>query len=230
LKDLPTDSVEGLVLAAVPPREEVADVLISRERLSLDGLRQRAVVGTGSLRRQAQLLHVRPDLVVQNIRGNVDTRLRKVADGECDAIVLAAAGLRRLGRASEITQILPYEIMLPAIGQGALGIEARGDHHEALALLSRLDDVSTHAAVVAERALLARLRGGCLAPVAGWCRAGKPGEILLTGAVLSPDGREKLVYEETAEPTDAEALGQRVADALLKAGAAALIEQSRLKG
>ncbi len=195
LKDLPTDAVEGLILAAVPPREEVADVLISRDRLSLEELRQRAVVGTGSLRRQAQLLHVRPDLVVENIRGNVDTRLRKVAAGECDAIILAAAGLRRLGRASEITQILPYEIMLPAIGQGALGIEVREDDEASRVpcKLARLDDAETHAAVVAERALLARLRGGCLAPVAGWCRVGRPGEMLLTGAVLSPDGREKLM-------------------------------------
>jgi hydroxymethylbilane synthase len=230
LKDLPTDTVEGLTLAAVPQREDVADVLISRERVPLDGLRQRAVVGTGSLRRQAQLLHVRPDLVVQNIRGNVDTRLRKVADGECDAIVLAVAGLRRLGRTSEITQILPYEIMLPAIGQGALGIEARADDGETFALLARLDHAPTHAAVVAERALLARLRGGCLAPVAAWCRASTPGTILLTGAVLSPDGREKLIWEETAEPAEAEMLGQRVADALLKAGAAALIDRARLSG
>jgi hydroxymethylbilane synthase len=228
LKDLPTDAVDGLTLAAVPPREEVADVLISRERLPLDGLPQRAVVGTGSLRRQAQLLHVRPDLVVENIRGNVDTRLRKVAAGECDAIVLAAAGLRRLGRASEITQILPYEIMLPAIGQGALGIEARIDDGDACTLLARFDDPQTHAAVVAERSLLARLRGGCLAPVAGWCRAATTaGELLLTGAVLSPDGRERLVRQATAEIEVPELLGQRVADALLNAGAAALIEQTR---
>jgi hydroxymethylbilane synthase len=230
LKDLPTDPVEGLALAAVPEREEVADVLISRERLPLDGLRQRAVVGTGSLRRQAQLLHVRPDLVVKNIRGNVDTRLRKLADGEFDAIILAAAGLRRLGRASEITQVLPYEIMLPAIGQGALGIEARADDGETFALLARLDDGPTHAAVVAERALLARLRGGCLAPVAGWCRASTPGEILLTGVVLSPDGGEKLIWQETAELAAAEALGQRVADALLAAGAATLIDRARRIG
>jgi len=170
---------------------------------------------------------VRPDLVVQNIRGNVDTRLRKLADGEFDAIVLAAAGLRRLGRASEITQILPYEIMLPAIGQGALGIEARMDDSEMFTLLARLDDGPTHAAVVAERALLARLRGGCLAPVAGWCRASTPSEIVLTGVVLSPDGREKLVWQETSELAAAEALGQRVADALLAAGAAALIDRAR---
>ncbi|HEX4142684.1 MAG TPA: hydroxymethylbilane synthase [Pirellulales bacterium] len=230
LKDLPTDPVDGLILAAVPPREEVADVLISRDRLTLDGLRQGAAVGTGSLRRQAQLLHVRPDLMVKGIRGNVDTRLRKVAEGDFDAIVLAAAGLRRLGRASEITQLLPYEIMLPAIGQGALGIEARADDSETFSLLARLDDAATHAAVVAERALLAQLRGGCLAPVAGWCRESTAGEIVLTGAVLSPDGREKLVHQESATPASAEALGRRVADALLAAGAAALIDQSRKTG
>ena len=152
----------------------------------------------------------------QNIRGNVDTRLRKLADGECDAIVLAAAGLRRLGRASEITQILPYEIMLPAIGQGALGIEARGDDREALALLARLDDGPTHAAVVAERALLARLRGGCLAPVAGWCRASTPGEIALDRRGAEPRRTRKACScKKRPKLAAAEALGQRVADALL---------------
>jgi hydroxymethylbilane synthase len=132
-----------------------------------------------------------------------------------------------LGRAGEITQILPYEIMLPAIGQGALGIEARADDDETLKQLSHLDDSPAHAAVVAERALLARLRGGCLAPVAAWCRASTGGAILLTGAVLSPDGREKLVRQDTAEPVAAESLGQQVADALLAAGAAALIDRAR---
>ena len=227
LKDLPTDPVSGLTLAAVPRREEVADVLISREGVSLDRLRPRAVVGTGSLRRVAQLLHSRPDLEVTGIRGNVDTRLRKVADGQCDAIVLAAAGLRRLGRAAEITQVLPPEVMLSAVGQGALGIETRADAREALTALGHLNDAGTHAAVVAERAMLARLRGGCLAPVAGWCRASAEGKLLLTGAVLSPDGREKLLREDVAEPTSARVLGERVADALLEAGAGALIEQSR---
>ncbi len=226
LKDLPTDPVEGLALAAVPEREEVVDVLISRDRLPLDGLRQRAVIGTGSLRRSSQLLHVRPDLVVTGIRGNVDTRLRKVADGECDATVLALAGLRRLGRSGEIGTILSTEIMLPAIGQGALGIEARVDDAETMAVLAHVDDATAHAAVVAERAMLARLRGGCLAPIAGWCRLSAGGALLLTSAVLSPDGREKLVRQETAELAEAEALGQRVAEALLAAGAAALIDRA----
>jgi hydroxymethylbilane synthase len=228
LKDLPTDQVEGLVLAAVPEREEVADVLISRDGLSLERLPKGARVGTGSLRRQAQLLHVRPDLVVENIRGNVDTRLRKVTDGEYDAILLAAAGLRRLGRIGEITEMLPYAMMLPAIGQGALGIEARADDTLALQQLANLNDSITHAAVLAERALLARLRGGCLAPVAAWGRADATGRLLLTATVLSPDGRDRLLEEATGEMAEAAALGEQVADRLLAMGAAALIEQSRL--
>jgi hydroxymethylbilane synthase len=227
LKDLPTDVVAGLTLAAVPLREDVSDVLVSREQLPLDGLRPQARVGTGSLRRRAQLRHVRPDLIVEDIRGNVDTRLRKLAEGQFDAIVLAAAGLRRLGRAAEITQFLPADIMLSAIGQGALGIETRADDDEAHAVLAALDDPTTHAAVIAERAMLARLRGGCLAPVGGWCRAGSEGDLVLTGAVLSVDGHTKLVREKTGTPSDAEQLGQGVADLLLADGAAALIDQSR---
>ena len=227
LKDLPTDRVEGLLLASVPLREEVADVLVSRERLPLADLPRGARLGTGSLRRRAQLRHARPDLVVEDIRGNVDTRLRKLADGQYDGVVLAAAGLRRLGRVQEITQVLPIEIMLPAVGQGALGIEARESDDDARRWLAHLDDATTHAAVVAERAMLAHLRGGCLAPVAGWCRRESSGEIVLTGAVLSADGRKKLLREERAAPESAEALGIRVADALLADGAAALIDESR---
>jgi len=227
LKDLPTDTVEGLTLAAVPRREEVADVLISRERLPLDGLRQQALVGTGSLRRQAQLLHVRPDLVVKNIRGNVDTRLRKLADGEFDAIVLAAAGLKRLGLLGEVTQTIPAEIMLPAVGQGALGIETRSDDQRTRGTLAAIDQLESHQAVVAERALLAALLGGCLAPVAAWCRPTSAGRLELTSAVLSHDGRKKLMAERIGRLEDAETLGRDVAEELLAAGAGALIAAAR---
>ena len=226
LKDLPTEPVDGLALSAVPERESVADVLVCREASSLDLLREGAIVGTGSLRRQAQLLHVRPDLVVRNIRGNVDTRLRKVDQREYDATVLAEAGLKRLGLTEQITEVLPTSIMLPAVGQGALGIEARSDDTQAREALAPLDHAPTHRAVTAERVMLSALRGGCLAPVGAWART--DGEVLrLSAVVLSHDGRKKIEETATAELSAAEELGRQVADALLRAGAAELIAAAR---
>jgi hydroxymethylbilane synthase len=171
LKDLPTEAVPGLVLAAVPPRAACGDVLVCRAASGLDTLPQGAVVGTGSIRRRAQLWHVRPDLQMRDIRGNVDTRLRKLSDGEFDALVLAEAGLTRLQLADRITQRLPRDVMLPAVGQGALGLECRADDAATQAALKLLDDPPSHACVLAERALLAALRAGCLAPVGAWARA-----------------------------------------------------------
>ena len=165
LKDLPTAPVDGLSLAAVPPRESTADVLVSNIVKQIEQLPPSARIGTGSLRRKAQLLHLRPDLQVEEIRGNVDTRLRKLDEGQYDAIVLAEAGLRRLGLAERIVQVIPRSLMLPAVGQGALGIEARADDAATCNLLAPLDDAATHQAVLAERSLLLTLRGGCLAPV-----------------------------------------------------------------
>ena len=226
LKDLPTDPVDGLALTAVPERESVADVLVCREAPSLDRLKEGAIVGTGSLRRQAHLLHVRPDLVVRNIRGNIDTRLRKVDEGEFDATVLAEAGLKRLGLTDRITEVLPISIMLPAVGQGALGIETRSDDTATREALAPLDHAPTHQAVAAERTLLSALRGGCLAPVGAWART--EGEVLrLSAVVLSHDGRKKLEETATAEPSAAEELGRQVAGALLRAGAAELIASAR---
>jgi hydroxymethylbilane synthase len=228
LKDLPTEPVEGLVLAAVPERESTRDALISPQAMSIGHLKQGAVVGTGSLRRQAQLLHARPDLELRDIRGNVDTRLRKLDEGEFDAIVLAEAGLRRLQLAHRITELVPQEIMLPAIGQGALGIEARTEDNTTRVMLAPLDNEITHAAVLAERALLAHLRGGCMAPVGGWGRM-EDGQLRLSGVVLSGDGSQRLLAEDTASPADAAALGVRVAEQLLSQGAAALISASRAR-
>ena len=164
LKDLPTDPVEGLVLAAVPEREDVADVLVSRDRMPLAALPRGAVMGTGSLRRRAQLLHFRPDLEMRDIRGNVDTRLQKLRAGQFDAIVLAAAGLKRLGLAGEATAAIPLEIMLPAVGQGALGIESRVDDAITHSALAPLVHSPTQQAVIAERALLAQLAGRMSGP------------------------------------------------------------------
>jgi hydroxymethylbilane synthase len=224
------------VLAAVPPRESVGDVLVvgvgSREsgagknESPLAVLPRGARVGTGSVRRQAQLLHVRPDLRVEGVRGNVDTRLAKLDAGEFDALVLAEAGLKRLGLASRITEVLPTDLMLPAVGQGALGIECRADDAKSQAALAAIDDAPTHAAVRAERVLLARLCGGCLAPVGTYGRMVE-GRLELAAVVLSADGRRRIAASDTADPAEAEALGRRVAETLLAQGAADLIAGAR---
>ncbi len=173
LKDLPTEPVPGLILAAVPERESPLDVVVSREGAQLMELPAGAKIGTGSLRRQSQLLYLRPELVVLPIRGNVDTRLRKLDDGEFDAIVLAEAGLRRLGLDGQITQFLAPPEFLPAVGQGALGLEMRVDS-PLRAAVAALGDPQTHVTVIAERTFLAALAGGCLAPIGGWARCGRP--------------------------------------------------------
>lgn len=226
LKDLPTEPIDGLTLAAVPVRESPADALVASEGVLLENLPHGARVGTGSLRRQAQLRHLRANLRIEDVRGNVDTRLRKLDDGRFDAIVLAEAGLRRLGLADRITQLLSYETMMPAVGQGALGIECRSDDREVIASLASLEDKATRAAVTAERALLAQLRGGCMAPIGALGHI-EQGVLRLSAVVLSADGKVRLVAEDLAAPDDALSLGRRVADALLAQGAADLISANR---
>jgi hydroxymethylbilane synthase len=227
LKDLPTEPVDGLVLAAVPARESPGDALLNRNSARLAELPVGATVGTGSLRRQSQLLHARPDLRVCEIRGNVETRVRKLHEGQFDALVLAEAGLKRLGLEAEIVEILPKSLMLPAVGQGALGLEARTDDPRTLAVVAPLDDRATHAAVRAERALLAALRGGCLAPVGAWCREEGGGSLRLTAVVLSRNGTQRLIAESEDDIEQADPLGRRVAQELLAQGAAKLIATSR---
>src|SRR4051812_15000219 len=187
LKDLPTQPVDGLALAAVPPRGPSGDVLVATGVKRFDDLPPNARVATGSLRRRAQLLHRRPDLRLADIRGNVETRLRKLRDEGYDALVLAEAGLERLGLAGVVTEVLDPAWMLPAVGQGALGLECRSDDAETLRLLAALDDPATRAAVEAERALLFHLGGGCQVPLGA---LGKVlGETLaLRAAVLAADG------------------------------------------
>ena len=226
LKDLPTETVPGLALAAVPERAPVADVLVSERFGSLEILPPGAVVGTGSLRRRAQLLNHRGDLEIRDIRGNVDTRLRKLREGHYEAIVLAQAGLVRLGLGKHITQILPLGLMLPAVGQGALGIEARADDTATRDALACLDHPPTHAAVKAERAMLAALHGGCMAPIAAWGRT-EGEQLVLTGRVLDPVGTQKLEAAQAGTAEEAESLGRSVADVLLEQGAAELIEACR---
>jgi len=227
LKDLPTEPVPGLTLAAVPPRAAPGDALVARAADSLEQLPEGASVGTGSARRRAQLLSRRPDLVVKEIRGNVDTRLRKLDEGQYDAIVLAEAGLSRLGLADRITEVLPKSVMLPAVGQGALGLEIRVDDAATCQALAPLDHLPTHAAVTAERAMLAALRGGCLAPVGAWGRVGDGNSLQLDGVVLSNDGRTRLAASAVGPPEQAGEVGVEVAEKLIAKGARDLIAASR---
>jgi hydroxymethylbilane synthase len=230
LKDLPTEPIPGLKVAAVPPREAAGDVLVTRDGVSLDKLPQGAKVGTGSTRRRAQLLYVRPDLVIEDIRGNVETRLAKLDSGEFDAIVLAEAGLTRLGLRDRIQHVIPQKIMLPAIGQGALGLETRVDDERAIVSVGKLDDPLTHRAVVAERAFLATLRGGCLAPVGAFAffeDRNLDRALVLEGAILSKDGRECKRGVIKAGGEWAVEMGAELAKVLLADGAQKLIDAAR---
>ncbi|MCP4190715.1 MAG: hydroxymethylbilane synthase [Planctomycetaceae bacterium] len=226
LKDLPTETVEGLELVAVPERESSADVLVSRISDSLETLPEGSRIGTGSVRRQAQLLAMRPDLSVCDIRGNVGTRLRKLEEQQYDALILAEAGLRRLGLDSHITQIIPRSVMLPAVGQGALGIETRAADVETRAVVEQLNDRSAHHGVMAERSLLAALRGGCSAPV-GAAASLQGDSLSLQAVVLSLDGTVKISSQQQGPISQAVTLGKRVADALFEQGAEKLLQSVR---
>jgi hydroxymethylbilane synthase len=217
MKDVPTELPEGLAILCVPPREDPRDALISRDGRSFMDLPRGARIGTSSLRRQSQLLHARPDLTIAMLRGNLDTRIKKLRGGQFDAIVLAAAGLRRLDWAHEITEYLSPQISLPAIGQGALGIEGRKDDLFMRSLLSGLDHAESKTAVLAERALLHRLQGGCQVPIAAYATvAGKI--VRLEGLVSSVDGKElcRDVAEGTIE--EPESIGVQLAERLLAHG------------
>jgi hydroxymethylbilane synthase len=219
LKDLPAVPPPGLVLAAFPPREDARDVLVTRVAGALDDLRPGAVVGTSSPRRRALVLALRPDLAVEPIRGNVDTRLRKLGAGGFDALVLAAAGLRRLGLAPEHCRPLDPDVFVPAVGQGIIAVEARADDRATLRRLARVDDPSTRACALGERAYLARLGASCNTPMAAHARL--EGHTLhMTAIVASEDGRRILRASAAAPAADAERLGQELADTLLARGAA----------
>ncbi len=218
MKDVPTEIPTGLTFAAITRREDPRDCLISREGLALDALPRGARVGTSSLRRQAQLRHRRRDLDVVDLRGNVDTRIRKLESGEFDAIVLAMAGVTRLGASAKVAQIFDEDLMLPAVGQGALGIETRADDAQTSRLVAALDDEETRACVTAERALLRELQGGCQVPLGAWGRMRK-GELHLEAAVFSAAGTESVRFDEAGSPAEAEAIGIRLAQVLIEAGA-----------
>ena len=226
LKDLPTTPVPELVLGAVPPRGPSGDAFVSRRHRRFDDLPRGAVVGTSSLRRRSQALHRRPDLKLVNVRGNVGTRLSRLDGPELDALVLAQAGLERLGLGNHITEILDPLWMLPAVGQGALGLECRAEDAPTQTLLAPLNDPATRQAVLAERAFLRALGGGCLVPV-GAAAAVRDGRLTLRGAVLPPDGSARVAAEEVGPAEEAESVGGRLAAALLAAGARELLERPR---
>ena len=232
LKDLPTQVTSELVLAAVPVREDVADALVAPEHRTLEELPRGARVGTGAPRRRAQLLYSRPDLEVVALRGNVETRLNQALEGKLDAVILAWAGLHRLGLEHHVTERLDPCKFLPAVGQGALAIECRRDDTATRALLALLDDSVTHRAVVAERAALAALEGGCTLPLGAWARdtednEGKPGRALLSidAAVFDVDGRARVAVTLYGPRDAPDVLGRQAAQALSDQGAIPLIKR-----
>lgn len=226
LKDLPTEPVEGLTLAGVPERHDPADVMLSRGSIPFPKLPHKAIIGTGSTRRKSQLLSLRADLDIRDIRGNLDTRIQKLENGEYDAIVLAAAGLERLGLHSNISYRFKSHEMLPAVGQAALGLETRLDDHVAIELVQQISHPTSQTCVLAERAMLSRLRGGCLAPVAALATL-TDNSLTLQGRVLSANGDRCIQARRTAPPDNPVQLGHQVADDLLAMGARELIDDSR---
>jgi hydroxymethylbilane synthase len=230
LKDLPTVTPEGLSITATPEREDPRDALVLRAGSavradSLKGLAEGAVVGTSSLRRIAQLKHLRPDVRIKDVRGNVDTRLRKLDAGEYDALILASAGLRRLGFGGRISAAVEPEEMLSAVGQGSLGVETRADDEGTNALVARLDDPRTRAAVTAERALLRSLGGGCQVPIAAHATV-QGGRLRLDGLVATLDGTRVLRQGLGGEAADAARVGEELAARLLERGAGELLRGS----
>ncbi len=224
MKDLPAVLPNGLTIICVPEREDPRDALLTRNGKKLDALPLGAKVGTSSLRRQSQLLHVRPDFQIDMLRGNVDTRLRKLHENHFDAIVLAASGLKRLGWDAQITECLPVDVSLPAIGQGALGIEGREDDGFVRDLVARLEHDTTRATVMAERALLKRLEGGCQVPIAG--HAVIQGEtLILDGLVVSLDGKRYVKHSLSGLVSEPESIGTRVAEELLARGARPILQE-----
>jgi len=217
LKDLPTELPEGLVLAAIPEREDPRDAILGRK---LNDLPAGAKVGTSSLRRAAQLRRLRPDLVIESVRGNLDTRVRKLEEGQYDAIVLAAAGLKRLGWGDKIAEILPPGVMCSAVGQGALAVETTAAGRDTC---KALDHAPTRAAVTAERGVLAALGGGCQVPIGAYATFSS-GTLHLIGVVISPDGAQYVCGESEGAAADAEQLGRALGAKLLSHGAKAILE------
>ncbi len=230
VKDIPTETPARLGFPAVCRRDDIRDCLISAMGTALENLRPHARVGTSSLRRQAQLLRIRPDLDIRELRGNVDTRLRKVDAGEYDAIVLAKAGLDRLEWSHRISETFSPEVFMPAVGQGAIAIEARIVDNDASELLAKLDDAETRAAIITERALLAALQGGCQLPIGAWARMERD-EMVLDACVTSVDGLQHVRQRLAGPPEEGTKLGEQMAQMLMEAGAQSILEEvSRQRG
>ena len=223
VKDIPTDTPSRLCFPAVCKRADVRDCLVSANGASLANLRPGARVGTGSLRRQAQLRHLRADLDFRDLRGNVDTRLRKVESGEYEAIVLAKAGLDRLGLSQRIVETIAPEVCMPAVGQGAIAVEARLKDTEAAELLAPLDDAETRTAIIAERALLAAMQGGCQVPLGAWARMER-GELVMEACVCSVDGLQYIKERNGGAAEQAVQIGTQLAQQLLNAGATEILQ------
>lgn len=226
MKDLPTYLPPGLVIGAVCEREYPGDVLISRHGLPLDKLPSGARVGTSSLRRGAQLRRFRPDLEIVPLRGNLNTRLRKLYELSLDGIVLAYAGVHRMGWDDKITQLIPYSVCLPAVGQGAIGIEVRGDDPEVMSLVEKLDHFESRAAVEAERAMMRKLEGGCQVPI-GALGTVRDGKLVLEGMVASLDGSRSVRHAITGEAVRSAEIGARLAEVLFEMGAGEILSQAR---
>jgi hydroxymethylbilane synthase len=231
MKDVPTETPAGLIFSAICEREDPRDCLISRDGKKFASLPAGANVGTSSLRRVAQLRHARRELTFTDLRGNVDTRLQKLERGDYDAIVLAKAGMDRLSWGARITEILPPEICLPAVGQGALGIEARADLAPSIAAeIAKLDDSQTRIAVTAERALLREMEGGCQVPLGAWARF-ENGKLVMDACVASVDGKDFIRKRGDLDAANAagevEEFGRRIAQELISAGAGQILQMAR---
>jgi len=222
LKDVPTEIPRGLALVAIPRREDPRDCLVSRTGAGLAELARGARVGTSSLRRQAQLRRARPDLEVRELRGNVDTRLRRVEEGALDAVVLAYAGVCRLKLEGRVSEVLSPEAMLPAVGQGALAVEARAEDRETRDRLAAFEHADTRVSITAERAVLATLEGGCQVPLGAWARL-EEGRLVLDACVCAADGSEVVRDRAEGSPEQPEALGRSLGGKLLAAGADRLL-------
>jgi hydroxymethylbilane synthase len=221
LKDLPVENPAGLTVGCTPARAEVRDALVSARGYTLSTLPANATIGTSSLRRASQILSLRPDIKTESLRGNVDTRLRKALEGQYDAIILAGAGLTRLGLEQNVTEWIPLDVMLPAPGQGALAIQCRASDQTTLSLLAKLEDESTRKCVTAERAFLSGLGGGCSVPVAAYAEVKGQKVIRLMGLVSSIDGKQ--IIKVSGEDSDPLELGKRLANEAIAQGASKIL-------
>lgn len=226
MKDVPTENPAGLMFAAILPRDDVRDVLVSRDNRKMEFLPRGARIGTGSLRRSAQILAIMPDITIVPLRGNIDTRLKKIETENLTGVILAAAGLKRVGLAERISQYLPLETMLPAVGQGALGLQIRNDHVVLAEILAKLNHVPTAAEITAERSYLKALGGGCRLPIAAYAKV-EGGQIALEGMVAALNGESIIRDKIKGAMEEAEELGNRLAEIILDKGGRKLLNLVR---